>query len=261
MTPKHLLIISKSTCLSSILCPMEKYQYSTELLANIADLYWTVDENNSEIIFELHVKTTGWIALGISPAGGMTGADIGIGWISNGTVYFQDRYAYGLSMPVIDNTTKDWFPLNGKEENGWTAIQFKRKLDTCDIMDVTIKSGTNILIFSYGLTDPGPNAQIEYHTPLRRGTKLIPLLSYANPPKESKFEGLDTFEFRLNNYIVPSNDTTYHCKIYKIPTYTQKRHVIATLIADENRDLVHHLLMYECDPEAEFDDQNLPDGV
>jgi len=26
-------------------------------------------------------------------------------------------------------------------------------------------------------------------------------------------------------------------------------------------DLIHHLLLYECDPTAVFDDNNLPDGV
>ena len=42
-------------------------------------------------------------------------------------------------LPVVDNTTTDWFALQGREQNGWTAIQFKRLLDTCDPMDVAIK--------------------------------------------------------------------------------------------------------------------------
>jgi hypothetical protein len=40
---------------------------------------------------------------------------------------------------VIDNTTNDWLALQGREINGWTAIQFKRLLDTCDSMDYPIK--------------------------------------------------------------------------------------------------------------------------
>ena len=44
-----------------------KYPHSIELLQNVAELWWTVNEINQEIIFELHMKTTGWIALGISP--------------------------------------------------------------------------------------------------------------------------------------------------------------------------------------------------
>lgn len=45
----------------------------------------------------------------------------------------------GTSQPFVDNTTIDWFALRGCEQNGWTGIQFKRSLDTCDEMDVAIK--------------------------------------------------------------------------------------------------------------------------
>ncbi len=33
------------------------------------------------------------------------------------------------------------------------------------------------------------------------------------------------------------------------------------LVDDKNVDLVHHLLLHECNPSAIFDDNNLPDGV
>lgn len=33
------------------------------------------------------------------------------------------------------------------------------------------------------------------------------------------------------------------------------------LIESKNRDLVHHVLMYECDPQVQFDDSNLPHGL
>ena len=33
------------------------------------------------------------------------------------------------------------------------------------------------------------------------------------------------------------------------------------LIDDENIDLVHHLLIHECNPSFTFDDNNLPDGI
>lgn len=49
------------------------YEYSTEIQKNQIDLWWTVDRGQKEILFELHMKTTGWIALGISP-----GKNIGI---------------------------------------------------------------------------------------------------------------------------------------------------------------------------------------
>ncbi|CAF4514088.1 unnamed protein product, partial [Rotaria socialis] len=272
------LIVQKTIATTSPLTPYTSYQFSIELEHNIADLWWTVDENRQEITFELHIKTTGWIALGISPAfrhfvllriiaGGMKGADIGLGWIdSTGQVHFQDRYAHDFARPVIDNTTTDWSAIKGREQNGWTAIQFKRFLDTCDSMDVPIKSGTNILIYAYDLEDPDMSqtgGMIKYHEN-RRGSRIIPLQSYGNPSPEKKFVDLDYFEFKLQNYVVPANDTTYHCKVYKAPTnFPQRRHAIAhkTMIDSNNRDIVHHLLMYECDPTAVFDDNNLPNGL
>ncbi|CAF2973272.1 unnamed protein product [Rotaria socialis] len=257
-----LVAIGDVVSISSPITPFTTYRYSTELEKGIADLWWTVDNGAKDITFELHMKTTGWVALGISPGGGMEGADIGVGWVdTEGKVHFQDRHAFDFVKPVIDNTTENWLALRGRESNGWTAIQFRRLLDTCDPMDVEIKSGTNVIIYAYGLTDPV--GDINYHQN-RRGSRMIPLQSYANPPTENKFTGLDYFEFRLNNYAVPSNDTTYHCKVYKAPArYSRKRHAIAhkTMIDPNNVDLVHHLVLYECDQTVKFDDNNLPDGA
>ncbi|CAF0775985.1 unnamed protein product [Adineta ricciae] len=261
------VILEECAALSSPIAPFATYKHSAELQKDIADLWWTVDDAEQEITFELHIKSTGWIALGISPAGGMKGADIAIGWVeSSGKVFLQDRYSTANSRPMRDNTTQDWFVLQGQEKDGWTAIRFKRLLHTCDSMDVPIKSGTNILIFAYGLVDLDsnrPEVDIMYHG-TRRNSRMLPLRSYADPPADEKFLGLDTFEFRSDNYIVPSNDTTYHCKIYKAPSqYPHKRHAIAhkILIDPDNIDLVHHLDLCECDPTATFDDNNLPDDL
>ncbi len=53
--------------LSSPITPYTNYTYSIELVANTSDLFWTVDNDTKMITFELHIHTTGWIALGISP--------------------------------------------------------------------------------------------------------------------------------------------------------------------------------------------------
>jgi hypothetical protein len=101
------MLVEKSNGISSPIEPFTTYKHSAELQTNVADLWWTVDDAEREIIFELHIKTTGWIALGVSPgrvvridfdnhhsficvAGGMRGADIGVGWVDQaGNVHFQ----------------------------------------------------------------------------------------------------------------------------------------------------------------------------
>jgi hypothetical protein len=52
---------------SSPIPPFIKYKHTVELQQNVADLWWTIDDVDLEITFELHVQTTGWIGFGISP--------------------------------------------------------------------------------------------------------------------------------------------------------------------------------------------------
>ena len=60
-------VIQNSNAITSPIQSYTNYEYSTELQTGIADLWWTVDETEREILFELHIKTIGWIALSISP--------------------------------------------------------------------------------------------------------------------------------------------------------------------------------------------------
>jgi hypothetical protein len=62
-----LLGIQSSNGNSSPLTPFTTYNHSVDLQINVSVLWWTVDEINQTILFELHTSTTGWIALGISP--------------------------------------------------------------------------------------------------------------------------------------------------------------------------------------------------
>ncbi len=61
------LLIEICTGITSPLQTFATYQHSTVLKEHVADLWWTVNDAEKEIIFELHIKSTGWIALGISP--------------------------------------------------------------------------------------------------------------------------------------------------------------------------------------------------
>ena len=49
----------------------------------------------------------------------------------------------------MDNTTTDWFGIQGREQDGWTAIQFRRLIDTCDPMDLPIKVTDIVSSFVY----------------------------------------------------------------------------------------------------------------
>ena len=43
---------------------------------------------------QLHGRTTGWVGMGISPNGAMTGADIVVGWVKEERTYITVSIAY-----------------------------------------------------------------------------------------------------------------------------------------------------------------------
>ena len=77
----------------------------------------------------------------------------------------------------------------------------------------TLQSGTNVVIFAYGLIDPdlsGSHDDISYHEN-RRGTRMIPLRFYGQPPPDEKFAGLDYFDFHPNNVSEVSSQNSSFC--------------------------------------------------
>lgn len=60
-------------------------------------LFWKIV--GDEIVFEAHVATVGWIGLGFSPTGGMTGADIMVGGVKNGQPYIYVSSQNNVEVP------------------------------------------------------------------------------------------------------------------------------------------------------------------
>ena len=67
------------------------------------NLYWNVKTEEKEIYFTIEAKTTGWIGFGISSGQGkMKGADIVIGWVKDGKIFFK----VSKCMLVFKNTVE-----------------------------------------------------------------------------------------------------------------------------------------------------------
>ncbi|XP_047468421.1 uncharacterized protein LOC125024667 [Penaeus chinensis] len=207
-------------------------------------MLWTPQEKN--VIFEVQVATKGYVGLGFSPNGGMTGSDIVLGWVTDdGEVMVQDRYATGYETPKMDES-QDVQLLSGSQNDTHTVLRFSRPWSTCDERDFELSSDTVRIIWAIGDDDPADEESISRHG--RRGTKSMYL-------KEPQFE-LPAFSDDVHHWDVlspnvslPSNlSTLYWCKLYKIPPITRKTHVIGyvPVIQEGNHQHVHHILLYEC---------------
>ncbi|XP_073254240.1 DBH-like monooxygenase protein 1 homolog [Porites lutea] len=210
-------------------------------------LYWNVDTAKKEIFFTVEAKTTGWVGFGISSGQGkMEGADIVIGWVKDGQTYFKDRHADGRVMPNIDSQ-QDYELISLKEDNGKTTMKFKRKLDTCDLQDNKIETGTTKVIYAYHPEDPASENSILKHSPGNRGQRSVYLLNNAKnePALPSDTE---TFDIRHNKTALPSDETSYMCGAFEIPKLNETHHIvkIEPVIQAGHEGVVHHILVYEC---------------
>ncbi|KAF8796056.1 DBH-like monooxygenase protein 1-like [Argiope bruennichi] len=211
---------------------------------------WRVVESKDdpEIEFKVEVKAHGYVALGLSPNGGMTSSDIVTGWIKDGKVYFQDRYAEGYFLPKIDEI-QNWDLVSGSENDTHSVLLFRRKLDTCDKEDRKIDDSTTRLIYAYSDIDPPSEYALDYHF-TNRGSKSVYLLQ-RKLSKHVKIDksSLAHWDVLSPNFTLDStSQTMYWCKIHKAPELSEKHHIVLVepLIQKGNEAFVHHLLLYEC---------------
>ncbi|CAL8068054.1 unnamed protein product [Orchesella dallaii] len=114
-----------------------------------------IDWSAKRAVFNVTVKTTGFIGFGLSKNGEMEGADIVIGGVaSNGEPYFTDRHGVRRGPPQVDKS-QDWKLDQSWEENGTTFLSFSRPLNTCDEEnDVVIRGNEKVtLLWAFGETD------------------------------------------------------------------------------------------------------------
>jgi len=125
-----------------------EHEYSHDLVLEKGKLtvYW---KNDSEHLYmALKGKTTGWVSIGFEPTRRMRDADMVFGWVEDGEATVLDLYSTGTFGPHPPDEelgeTDDLLEVAGKEEGGFTIIEFKRKMDTGDKYDKAFIPGGTI---------------------------------------------------------------------------------------------------------------------
>ncbi|KAL0967362.1 hypothetical protein UPYG_G00251280 [Umbra pygmaea] len=216
---------------STILDPHGKYH-----------LKWRFDQRT--ITFEIEVETTGYVGFGLSPNGAMAFSDIVISGVTDGTPYLQDYFA-DANRKVHRDVHQNYRMEYGRENGTHTVLAFSRDLLTCDTSDKDITESTMRVIWAYHSEDVGASGPL-YHG-ANRGRKSLRLLDPGS--KASIPPGTMSFSLRNINVSVPVKDTTYWCQILKIQQVPKKHHIIRIepLIQRGHENLVHHILLYQCD--------------
>lgn len=119
------------------------------------EIHWSSDEQY--IYIGMKANTNGWVALGIQPGSRMKDADMIFGFVQDSETTVYDLFSTGDFGPHPPDTdlggTYDVIESGGREEGGYTTIEFKRLLNTGDEYDNPLQSGVNKIIWSYGSAD------------------------------------------------------------------------------------------------------------
>jgi hypothetical protein len=172
------------------------YTNNKVLVSNVYNLFWNVTSDS--LIAEIQVKTIGWFGFGISPTGGMDGSDLIVTWInSNGKTNFTDRHIVGRK--VLIDSEQNWFLLKSQKLNGYTTIQFKRLINSCDVQDMIIPNGTVKVIISWNDALPADGEDISYHGPNNRYLLSVIILNAISQPLIiTPADKIETYNFSVN---------------------------------------------------------------
>lgn len=125
-----------------------EYDHRLELADGRLVVYWRNDDLH--LYMALEGRTSGWLSIGFEPTTRMKDADMIFGWVEDGKATVLDLFSQGPTGPHPPDTeldgTDDILEYGGKEENGYTIIEFKRKLDTQDVYDKAFGRGQTISI-------------------------------------------------------------------------------------------------------------------
>ncbi|XP_005365928.1 DBH-like monooxygenase protein 2 [Microtus ochrogaster] len=205
-------------------------------------LRWDFDYEAEFITFELQVRTTGWVGLGITDRYTFVGSDLVVGGVlPDGNVYFSDQHLLDEDTLEQDGS-QDAELLKLTEDSVSTIMRFSRPFRSCDPHDLDITSDTMRVLAAYGLDDiPKMNRE-------RTFVKSIFLLQMLQYDDQDAPEDTIIHDLTISNFLIPEDDTTYACSFLPLPIVSKKHHIykFEPLLVERNETMVHHILVYAC---------------
>ncbi|KAG6798060.1 MOXD1 homolog 2 [Apis laboriosa] len=214
---------------------------------------WTPGER--DVMFEIQVKTLGYVGLGFTRDDGTVGADMVIGWVdNNGQLHLQDRHVKNSSKDPQMDSSQDYCLLLGYENKTHTVLRFSRRYDTCDPRDLKITNDTMQVVWQYHVEEPVSAAGVlPDHDAIRGSRPLYLVQRDAQPRPTSRNQEaeppLQTWDILNQQVRLPKGqDTLLWCRVLRMPNIDHKHHVVKhePVIQPGSHDYLHHMTLYEC---------------
>ncbi|XP_017887322.1 tyramine beta-hydroxylase [Ceratina calcarata] len=219
-------------------------------LGSEATFHWRVDFMSETIIAEIHYvgADNTWFAIGFSNYGELKSADYCVLWIDwHRQIQLQDAWADDEGKLNLDQQ-QDCENFAWRRRGNVTKFTFTRKFDTCDENDYIMERGTTHLVWLKGLGPLSSLAGLQISDADASGmsrTELIRVV-HKKPAFPSNAWQLEVMADRVK---VPNKETTYWCRVQKLPpVLAQKHHILqfGPIIQTGNDHLVHHMEVFHC---------------
>ncbi|XP_015434630.1 PREDICTED: MOXD1 homolog 2 [Dufourea novaeangliae] len=229
-----------------------EWKHSAALDNNFLVL-WTPGEN--DVMFEIQVKTLGYVGLGFTKDDDRVGADMVIGWVdNNGQLHLQDRHVKDASKDPEMDSSQDYTLLLGYENKTHTVLRFFRRYDTCDPRDLKITNDTMQVVWQYHVEEPVSAAGVLPAHGAVRGSRPLYLVQRDSQPRPSPRnqeveQPLKTWDILNEQIRLPmALDTLHWCRVLRMPNIDRKHHVVKyePVIQPGSNDYLHHMTLYEC---------------
>ncbi|KAK3622612.1 hypothetical protein LTR56_022077 [Elasticomyces elasticus] len=226
--------------------PFNRTQFDGNAALNTdgtVQLFWRLGEEYTT--FGIASQSSGYLALGFSATGAMTGADMAVGLRGdNGSFVFENRHAAGFVTPqVSQDQTNNMRLIEGDQENGITYFIFEKK-NKADCLtrqnDVFTDSWQ---WFIYAHSDQNTFAQ---HGPSNMGKEYVKLGTGNTVSVLDARPVNNTQEFIVlqPEVTIPPEETTYCYSLHKMPAGRKNFLVGERPVASSP--LLHHLVLYAC---------------
>ena len=280
MTPSTLLLAGGAarTSSSSWAANAFKLERRVEMTGNgCSDVEWTVDRKAQTWTVAVRgAPGFNWMGMGISENGGMKGADIMMVKRNEQDEFeVEDLFSSDYEKPNKDIMQNVELLEAYTDEQGSIRALLRRRLDTCDVDDIEVKSTKQYLICASGVTDS--EGTILFHGPARSKAlvnlfvdeELLIDRKFNMPPNTTRMEigpGLTVpSNIYTSSQVLPvdvqmqdvtlesSTKTSYRCHVIQTRSDVNVVAVEAVwgdgkTIEDEPQpDYIHHQLLYRCD--------------
>ena len=206
-------------------------------------LFWKT--GNTTSTFGIASRSSGYLALGFSETGAMTGADMAVGYKDqNGTFIFQNRNAAGFVTPQVSPDQGHNMRLQeGHQSDGVTGFIFEKqnKADCLKTQgDVELDAWQ---WFIYAFSDQNTFAQ---HADGHNGKQYVKLGTGKTISTNDVRDIPNSKNFTIAQPLttIPTQETTYCYSLHKMPA--GKENFLLGERPTDSSPLLHHLVLYGC---------------